>query len=298
MVKKFVSLVALSISSLGYASIGLTANIGTLSALHDTSNLNGSQTPFSANGYKPAADGDLYINSFNLVPGTVYDAGLNFELSTVFNVYDGAATTTHMLGDMITGEAWFNFNGLAARYDSVDAAIPNGFYDFSVEVLGGTAATSTDVIDSVHFVVEVADRIDFHTNALVTPNPMTMGGNGIVSATLTNDMVGRNLKTTTWWISGFNDGAGHTLDFINFRGDWFSTDLAPGASATGDHSEWRAGTAAVNGNYTSNTGIVGGLYQGDWHWMSANARVAVVPEPATLAVLGFGAVALMRRRRT
>ncbi len=54
----------------------------------------------------------------------------------------------------------------------------------------------------------------------------------------------------------------------------------------------------VSGGVTLQLGAVNGAAAGGTHMFFDNASVSVVPEPATMAVLGMGALALLRRKRT
>jgi len=299
---KFVAVGAFSFGAmLAQAGLGLTADTATLSALHDTSNLYGSQSTYNAHGFHSGGDGDLYINDMQIVGGAGWDANIGMSASSVFRSWDSTANNwvNHNLGDVITGDTDLDFGGIAQRSGAVDPAVSLGMYDFSVQILGGSTANSMDLVDQLNLHIEVAERLDFTTHATFSPDPLAQGGAGTVSVNLQNDMANRNLKTTTWWISGFGDGATHYLGFSGFAGDWFNYDLAPGGSVTDLHSNWNAASDQALGTYTSNTGVIGGLYQGDWHWMAANTSVRVVatPEPATFAVLGLGVLALRRRRK-
>lgn len=131
------------------------------------------------------------------------------------------------------------------------------------------------------------------------------------------DLMDRNYRTTQTGVGSGGDLSGNymfnnTLNGVSGSAGAFGT----GANAAGTYNRWDGstggGTSAAPGTFAS---FVGMALEGDWtitirdgfaadvgsvqveNAMRIVGTANPVPEPATLAVLGIGAAALIRRRR-
>ncbi len=272
----------------------------TRSAFRDVTNLSAFG---SSNGYDTrldiaSTDAPLYINSFNLVTGAGFPAALDINTPTTSFDYHGAESGTYTLGTQISGDHTWYFNS-AFRDGAVSAAVADGVYDFSVNILGGANSSATGTLASFGLHMEVIQKLDVTVAQFATPSVINPGEATQVSMTITNNITGHDFVSTSWYVAGFGDGNGNELTFDGFNGDWFDKHIAPGDSRTDGHSQFSAQAGDAAGTYTGFNGVIGGLYYGDFYFVSANqqATVQVVPEPASLCALGLGAIALLRRRR-
>jgi hypothetical protein len=263
------------------------------SALKDDSNLDFQVTNYSVLFSQDASDPDLYINSFNMNFGAGWDPLINLNLGTTF--------TGYTLGSQITGATTFNLENVVNRTGTLNNAIAEGIYDFSLDILGGATNSSSGILTTINYQLEVYNRIDFTISANATPNIIGQGGTSDMKVTLKNDMASRNLLTTTWYTGGnggpFTDGLGNNLG-ANFTGNWFSKTIVPGDSRTDDHTQWFATATQVLGTYSGGFGIVAGINPGDEFFIKAPVTtIQVVPEPVSVCALGLGALALLRKRK-
>ena len=274
------------------ASPTFWASQGILSSVRDASNLDGGITGYDFNLATDGGDSDLYINAISFSFGSNWDSNIDMNLNL---------GTSYTLGDAISGGSFLSFNDLAVRYNEVNAAVGTGIYDFSVEFYGGDTNGSNDLLSSTALQLEVFEKYDYSLVAGVNPAVIGQGGSSTVFMNLTNNMSGRDLVTTTWYVGGggFSNGV-ETLNFDGFAGNWFSQVLAPGTSYADDHSVWSASASQMSGIYdgTGVTGLVGGLYDGDFYFLPSTATsIEVVPEPASMLAVLAGVAALARKRR-
>ena len=250
-----------------------------------------------------AGDSDLFINNMVITPGGTYDPLIAMQTNVgSFDYHDNNSNinNTYIFGTAISADNDWSFNG-AFHNGEIDAAVADGIYDFSLDFMGGANSEDNSTLASFGLHVDVFQKIDLTTNMVATPTTIKEGGPGtVVSMTVTNNMVGRTFVTRSWYVSNFSDGSGHFLQFDNFAGNWFDQSIAPGDSHTDDHSLWHAALNTPIGHYTGFNGVIGDVHEGDFIFMDSTRQAEVdviVPEPASFAVLGLGALALIRRRR-
>ena len=275
-------------------------NGDTRSAYRDSSGLFGG-IGYDLNLTTLASDPDLYINNMAIVPGVGFNSNIDISTNTTGFHYNGSETGDYTFGTAISGDHSWDFQSAFRNSHDINSAVANGVYDFSVDIIGGANSTASNVLASIGFHIDIIQKLDVGVAMSANPGSILEGGTGTeVSMTVTNNMTARNFVSTTWWVSGFGDGNGNLLAFDGFSGDWFNKTIASGASRTDSHSLWHANLDTPIGAYTSNNGVVGGLYNGDFYFVSANPNATVnvlVPEPASFAVLGLGVFALLRRRK-
>jgi hypothetical protein len=290
---KFFALVAFIVgASQALAAPTFSSPHTILSSFKDSSNLAVSQSLYDIDFSQDSGDPDLFINQISLNLGSGWDSNLDLGVNSSFNSYT--------LGSLITGASSFRLDNAILRSGDVNAAVATGIYDFSVDIVGGASNSATDVLSTLNFQLEVFDRLEFEISSLASPSTIQQGDSSTVSVTLGNAMSARDLVTTTWYYAGGGYEQGSDSLTGNFVGDWFNKTITPGNSRTDDHTTWTAAAIQPTGTYDGNFGIFGGLYNGDEHWLRApNSPITVtpVPEPATMAVLGLGALGLLKRRR-
>jgi hypothetical protein len=273
-----------------HAAPVFTPNRTILSALRDTTGLLISDTKYSVDLVTDSGDSDLYVNSLALTLGSGWNSNLNINIDTT--------QTSYTFGSAITGGDSINFQNIVRRGGAVDSSVADGIYDFSLDFIGGANSSDTNLLSSVNLQVEVLEGLLFSISSVASPSIIGQGGVSTVSATLTNNMTSRDLKTTTWYTAnlGYSNGSNQLTG--NFVGNWFDHTLTPGNSRTDDHTTWTASATQALGVYNGEFGIVGGVHEGDEHFMIASsAPIEVVPEPATMTALALGGLALLRRRR-
>ena len=281
-------------------------NGDTHSAVRDESNVAFNTTNWELNLQTAAADVPLFINSMVITGGGVYNPLINMQAQSSgfdFGDVNGGPGGHYSFGDAITGDNNWNFAG-AFHNGVVDAAVADGVYDFSLGIMGGADNGANNVLASFNLHVDIAQKLDIFTSMVANPVTIREGADPTtVNMTVTNNMASRDFITSTWYyfLPGFNDGLGNSLPNGDFAGNWFDQVIAPGGgSHTDAHSIWHADLNTPIGTYTGGLGVVGGLDHNDGFFMRTDQQATInviVPEPASFAVLGIGAIALIRRRR-
>ncbi|MBI5705581.1 MAG: PEP-CTERM sorting domain-containing protein [Armatimonadetes bacterium] len=274
----------------------------TLSGFNDTSNMFMSQTAYDGWISHSGADPDTFINAMAITGGTTWDPDIDFFTpSGLFSYYDpGVGYGTYTFGTAISGDTNWYVGGLASRWGDVYNVDP-GVYDFTLDIIGGADANATDLLASIQYVFEVAARLDVSATGEATPGVIHYGEVTQVAMTVQNHMPNRSFFSTTWFFSGGGMSQGtDSLTHVGWEGDWWEEEIVAGGSRTDGHTAWKAAGAIPTGTYQGYMGVVGGLYLGDWHWVSMTGTVPtveLVPEPSGLLVLALGGLALIRRRR-
>ncbi len=248
-----------------------------------------------------AGDPDLFINNMVITGGTGYNPLINMQTQIGGFDFNGGGVNHYTFGTAINGANNWDLAG-AFHDGNIDSGVADGIYDFNLDILGGGNNLATNVLASFGLHVDVFQKIDINTVMSATPSTIKEGGPGTeVSMTVTNHMTGRNFTTRSWWVSTFGDGLGNELAFDNFTGNWFDKVIAPGDSRTDSHSTWHANLNTPIGHYTGFNGVIGDVHDGDFIFLNADQQAEVnviVPEPASMAVLGLGVLGLLRRRKS
>lgn len=237
---------------------------------------------------------DFYLNGFNVVGG----ASWNDDISLVFDgsYWDFLNSTygTYNLGDLISGtQSWF-FGGFFGGMLNINlnAPVPLGTYTTTIELLGGSTASSMDVLSSFE---ETIDVVDF---GLQLSSPDT----NIVLAPLGSTVIRHRLQNTSntafeigsryygWSMDGSDQ-----FDF-SFTASYPAV-MDPGSDQTVEHMNVTA-HADFTTPFTLSSGIIGGWYSDDAVWLQAGEHTLTpVPEPSAIIGLGAAIAALAARRR-
>lgn len=265
------------------------------SAVKDDSNMSFTGSNYQLDLFKAATDPDFYVNNVALTTGAGWDPDLDinstFEFRGIFG--NGGA-----FGTLLTGEFFDVFN-LAFRSGTVASTVAEGVYDFTLEVQGGATDSSFDTLASFDLQLEVVNSINVVASGAVSDPEIFRGESSTASMTVTNNGT-RDFVSKTWYYSGdsFYNGT-ESLTGV-FVGNWFDQYVSGGNSRTDNHTIWTASPTQAYDTYVGNYGVIGGLHLGDDHGFRAGSPTitVAVPEPGTLIVLGLGAVAALRRRRS
>lgn len=291
-------MLAMAAASASFAALSITPDYTILSGVLDDSNLDGTATRYRGYLDYDGADGDMYINSVNFVPGVGFDSNINFTVETSeLSTY----STPYTLGTAISGPAFFSLSQVVYRYGAIDSSVAPGIYNFSVEFRGGSSSSADDVLANWELQLDVIESIDASAGGSASPSVIGYGDGTDVSVTLTNHM-NRSLFTTTWYYS--NGGMVNGPDSLTgtFIGSWFDREILPGQDLTDGHTHWVADSPSLApGNYVGTLGVNAGVYPGDEHSIAALSPqpvVELIPEPASLgSVLAATALMTVGRRR-
>ena len=291
----FVSSLALAGSALADFQI-FSSGADTRSLFKNTSGfLAGySATGFDAYVYNSSAP-TQYVNSLSVTKGAGFDPNIQYTVSPTLGGY--------VLGSAITSGSFLSLNDLVSFDVNSGKNAALGKYDLSIQFLGGTSPTATGILETLKLHVEVADALSISVTGSATPITVPGTLTSSVSMSVKNNMA-RDYVKTGEFIGGYSDGLGHNLsgDFDK-NGIWYTqaVTVTPGGTVTGGQSIYTATAATPGGIYKGFNGILGGLYSGDRYYdsmdASSNIIVRAVPEPASFAVLGLGAIGLLRRRK-
>lgn len=241
---------------------------------------------FSSSGYSvglqhSSSDPDLYINNVLYIGGSGWNPNIDLQVNTDFygTTNGNWGQNTYTLGTPIQDDVDWYFGGLIQRSGEINPAVPPGMYHFNIIVFGGNSSSSLNVLANLPAILEVVPSLPAVTTASTSPSSIGIFEKTDASVTFQN--IGtRSLLTTTWYVSGFGLGQPYApqddqLILTDFLGNWFSQTIAPGASRTDFHSRWAAASTNTPGTYFGNIGIIGGLYEGDWHSWRATPDVSV-----------------------
>lgn len=292
--RKFSVLISLGLVGVAHADPSGSVNQSILSGVQDTSNLwfGWATTGYDFSFSTQPGDPDFYLNAIDVVGGPGWDPNITFNSvgPTI-----GSDTNAYTLGTALQADHSYFWDDLIRHDGAFDSTIAPGLYSFDVVFSGGSTPTSADILYTQSLQVEIVERVDASVSVSQDRSVINTGETVTVSAVLQNNMA-RDFVTTTWFVSGSTPGLS-----LNFVGDWFNKTIAPGGSRSDLHSTWTALATDPAGVYHKTGGIVGGLYNGDNFLFASvggdNVHITVVPEPGTMAALGLGALAVLRRRK-
>lgn len=270
-----------------------------LSALQDVSNILSSNTSYSVAFIRTQDEDPLYINEVEIVHGSNWDSNIDLYDEGGILSYNGGIDH-YTLGDAITGDAVWVFHQVAYRYGAISSDIAPGMYDFTIVFRGGADASATDSLAELAGKLTVIPRLEVDVTASTTPGSIYAGQSADAFISVTNRMQ-QDFVSTTWFYynGGFKNGS--SVLSGTFQGDWFDKQIAPSDTLTGIHSRWTASGSSALGIYDGSIGVVGGAYNGDYHYILATPdpkiEVTAVPEPLTVIGLGAGLAGLLVRRR-
>jgi len=144
-----------------------------LSGFLDTSNLAASMSFFRLNYRHEDTDADTYMNEVIMVGASPYQSELGLWLS---NWSIGGNNGVYTLGTPISGLYYNDFN-LTYRFGAVSSLVPVGTYDFGVEIYGGNDASARNLLTTMNYTLEVAQRLNAVATGSITPG--TVGLNQV-----------------------------------------------------------------------------------------------------------------------
>jgi hypothetical protein len=303
------ALVATTLSAWGmsHADFTFTPSFDHLSAYNDTSNLYISGTNYQFEFLHNGTD-SLYIDGIDFTGDT---ADLNLATSFLGYAdpnaldYDHGSNPsqyTYNWGDAITGFQAWRFNQVATIFGATTASV--GDHTFTMNIMGRVDSGDETILASLDYVLTVAPMLDVTATGQTDPSSISVGQTSHLMMTVKNNM-GAEFVSTTWFTSPMENGNGSNLDGafdwgVNESG-WFNRTILSGDSLTLGHSFWTANATTPDGIYSGYQGVVGGLYEGDWHFVAIDPKpeinVQAVPGPSTLISMGFGWVLLALRRK-
>ncbi|MBS1703449.1 MAG: PEP-CTERM sorting domain-containing protein [Armatimonadetes bacterium] len=272
-------------------------------AFHDLSNvLESVARDYDMHLHRSAGDADLYINNIELVPGSNYNPNLGIGVehgSISYQSTVGPGYGDYTFGTPIQGDRDWDFRA-GYQWGAVDSAVPTGIYDFSFNVIGGGDSLATDVLASIPYRLEVAEKLEASVELSFDSPTLAQGGPETwMNVKVTNHMPNNLLALNGSFDSGLSDGHGHYLIQTQIGSSNWDQFLANGESYQTQHSKYKANWSTPAGVYSSTSGVVLGLYDEDRYFISANpaGTIMVVPEPGSMLAIAFGLTALIRRRK-
>jgi len=241
---------------------------------------------------------DLYINSLSLTGGTFASSGLSLDTAGArFTQFDGGDNFVgyidYSFGDTLASGFKYQSTGIFSGLFGFTGQGTTGTYTGSVDILGGANSSAADVLATVNFTLEIVSSygltITYPVNTItVGPGQQAVLQNRVVNSS------DRDFLVNSRYVSLYNNPIGFTLDF---DGTYPST-FAANSDVTVDSLRFTGGNGGPIWTGLSN-GVIGGLFVDDYSTLPGGGQFTVnpVPEPASLAILGLGGLALARRRQ-
>ncbi len=262
--------------------------------------------------------GNSIANQMGLGAGVVDLMNASSTANNTFNLNGGTLTIRQVLSTSSDGTRTFNFNGGTLRATGDTAA----FFNLGTGNARANVRTGGAIIDTNSFNVTVAQAL-LHSN-IGGDNAIDGGLTKLGAGTLT--LTGVNTYTGNTTVSGGSllladnaallfviaaSGVNNRITgggTLSLNGD-FSFDLSGAATAVG--STWNivdhASLSSVG--YSSSFSVLGFDDAGDGRWTqnidadtwyefdTGDGLLTIVPEPASLVLLWFGALCVAARRR-
>lgn len=267
-----------------------SAASGTASGLKDTSNLRIYNQNFRMYFQKADTDPDVYIND------AVFQPGSNWDNTITLNEYAPTGFLgSYQLGTVLTGNVFQEM--FLAGVPIIDSSVLDGIYDLSFDIRGGSTNLADDLLATVNFELDVRQSWAPVLTLSIDQPIIEFGQTANVSYHLENTS-SDTIQIQGAWLGGEADGALANLDW-GFSPGAFSGSLDSGGVIDSTHSFFTPKPTTPNGIYPVYAGVVGGYHNGDQLFVnSANTPgIEVVPEPATLTILGLAGIAALRRKR-
>ncbi len=250
---------------------------------------------------KIAAGGDVNLDGYSVGlqnqggTGLVAGKSLHFTNGTVYGTAN-YGTTDYVANATINGQVSSNGSNPGATLGSpVDFATVGTFLKKTSTFWSGLAQTGTvsdyygqlhldggsgvQVFDITASQLQNATEVDLHVNSGATVL-INVSGTSVGFKNYGYNYTGADSSHVLWNLYGAT-----TASYSSLSGSV----LAMGADITTDYG-------AINGQVLAKS--ISGHSQINWHQFTGAIPAAPVPEPATIAALGLGALGLIRRRKT
>lgn len=247
---------------------------------------------------------DLYINSLSFASGNLSTSGFSFDtFNTSFKKYDGSGTfvseANYAWGSKLDAGYSYNASGVfAGLFGFFGTASTPGIYTGTIDVLGGSSDTSSDLLGSVNVTVEVVNSFGLTVTYPQSSFLVNPGQTKTLQHRLQNTG-SRDLLVASRYYSGPVGGGGTPAQGFNVDFDYsfYPSSLAAGSDQTVGHMIF-TGVDPSGPVWVASSGIFVGYNSDDLNSISGgDFSVQAVPEPATMTALALGGALLARRRR-